>query len=114
MYKNPGKKLKSLARFILWIAIILNVLIFIGIYLGAVEEIGRQSTIALVLFIALGVVIGMLLGWLASIILYAFGELVEDTHSIRKELNRIDYKLSKIPIIQVQGEIEETYIEDDE
>lgn len=111
MFNNSGKKLKSLAKFIFWLAIILNILIFIGIYLGAVEEIGSGSPIAFVLFIALGVVIGMLVGWLSSIILYAFGELVEDTRSIRKTLNRIDYKLSKIPIIQ--GQIEEAY-EDEE
>lgn len=113
MFNNPGKKLKSLAKLIFWLAIVLNVLLFLGIYgTAVVEEGAKGSALALFVFVALGLLIGALIGWLSSILLYAFGELIEDIHSMRKQINRIEYRLSKIPIIQ--GTIEEDYIEDDE
>ena len=37
----------------------------------------------------------MLIGWLVSIGLYAFGELAEDTHASRRALERMEGKLTK-------------------
>ena len=82
MFNNPGKKLKSLAKLIFWLAIVLNVLLFLGIYGGMVSEAGTDGdALALIVSIVLGLLIGALIGWLSSILLYAFGELIEDIHS---------------------------------
>ena len=112
MFNNPGKKLKSLAKFIFWLSIILYTLAAVGAYLNEVEINSTGSTIGLIIVAVLGVLIGLLIGWLSSILVYAFGELIEDVHSMRKKISRIEYKLSKIPVFQ--GEIDESYIEDDE
>ena len=112
MFNNPGKKLKSLAKFIFWLSIILYTLAAVGAYLNEVEINSPGSTIGLIIVAVLGVLIGLLIGWLSSILVYAFGELIEDVHSMRKKISRIEYKLSKIPVFQ--GEIDESYIEDDE
>ena len=113
MFSNPGKKLKSLAKLIFWLAIVLNVLLFLGIYVTMVNEAGTDGNIlAFIVFVVLGLLIGALIGWLSSILLYAFGEVIEDIHSMRKQINRIEYRLSKIPMVQEVRE--ETYVEDDE
>ena len=113
MFNNPGKKLKSLAKVIFWLSIIIYTLAAVGAYLNEVEiNSASGSTIGLIIVAVLWVLIGLLIGWLSSILVYAFGELIEDVHSMRKKISRIEYKLSKIPVFQ--GEIDESYIEDDE
>ncbi len=74
MFKNAGSKLKSLARIIF----ALNVII--GIVVGIVMI--KASFVLLIVSVAVGV----LIGWLSSIMLYAFGELCENVHEINKKL----------------------------
>lgn len=74
MFKNAGSKLKSLARIIF----ALNVII--GIVVGIVMI--KTSFVLLIVSVAVGV----LIGWLNSIMLYAFGELCENVHEINKKL----------------------------
>ena len=113
MYKNPGKRLKSIARFILWLSIILNTFLSLGAYSSSLIETGTKGNIVgVILFIVIGALIGALIGWLLSIFLYALGELIEDTHAMRKDLHRIEYRLAHMPT--VQGSTEEANIEEDE
>ncbi|MGM9615683.1 MAG: hypothetical protein ACI3W7_09200 [Oscillospiraceae bacterium] len=69
MFKHPGSKLQALAA--VSFAIILIAFIVIGFSIGYG-----------IVFTALG----FLVGWLASITMYAFGTLVNDVEKIKKKL----------------------------
>ena len=74
MFKEPGKRLKSFSKLIFWIILIIHIII-------ALAEILVVKSVSFGMIIAT-VVIGIFFGFLASIVLYAFGELVEDVHTI--------------------------------
>lgn len=74
LYENIGRKIKSLAMCLFFVEAIGSLIA--GIALGIeVEEI-----------YFLLVLIGPFIAWISSFIMYAFGELVEDTESIRKNI----------------------------
>ena len=81
MFNDPGQKVKNLAEFILWFMMLL--LGFIGYLIGRV--LGATE----IFFIAVGILLGAVIGWLISITLYAFGEMVEDTHATREAVEKI-------------------------
>lgn len=80
MFKNPGNKLKSLASLIF--AVIVVVFLMIGFAVGI--EIDR---VLFSLLIIGG--IGVIVGWLSSIMLYSFGELVNDVEEIRAAVDEM-------------------------
>ena len=85
MFKNPGKKLKGLAKVIFWISLIIYVVIGVLIMVGA-DPAGNGSLdgpaaiVAGVLIIA----VGFLVAWLSSIAIYAAGAAVDDIQTIKK------------------------------
>lgn len=81
MFKNPGGKLQTLAAVIF--AIIVVIFCVVGIVLGVAAE----KVPFLVVFIPIAG-LGVLMGWLNSIMLYAFGSLVEDVEDIKGVLRR--------------------------
>lgn len=113
MFNNPGNKLKGIAKAIFVLIILLYLLLAVSAYVTLIEESSTSGNgVLFAIFILLGLAIGALVGWLSSIILYAFGELIEDTHATQKALKRIDYKLTKIA--KIQGISDASYLEDDE
>lgn len=77
MYKNAGAKIKALA----WIGLAASVVLSltVGIVVCAiVRPVGYD--VALILLPAL--VVGVVIGWLANLLLYAYGELVDRTTKI--------------------------------
>ena len=77
MFQNPGSKLKTLAI----VVFVITVVIFCvaGIIAGRAAD----SMVLIILIIALGI----LVGWLSSIILYAFGSLVQDVEDIKSAID---------------------------
>lgn len=74
LYENIGGKIKNWAK---WIFIVEAIgAVIAGLALAVNED-------ALYIFIA---IIGPIIAWVGSWILYAFGELVEDTHAMRKKM----------------------------
>lgn len=71
MFNNIGKKIKSLSKVICWIGIIISLVL--GIVCFAVLEDLE------VLFGFLVIFLGSLLSWLNTFILYAFGQLVDNS-----------------------------------
>jgi|GEM_PF-4963780 len=69
MYKNTGKKIKTLATVIAVLLMIIPVVLGIGSLL--------QANILLGVAI---LIIGPFLAWLSGLLLAGFGELVENTH----------------------------------
>ena len=85
MFDNIGSKIKGVAT---TVTVILIVLSLIG---GALTWKGmadlRQGTLGFILFLVIGGV-GSLLAWLGSLCLYGFGQLIEDTSAIRREMTK--------------------------
>lgn len=79
MFNHPGEKLKSLAKVIFAFIVIIGVIVAIVVG-AAVKNLG--------FFIAI-IALGILIGWLASVALYAFGALVADVESIKVTLYAI-------------------------
>ena len=82
MFQDPGQKLKKLAKFVFWLVIVFDVLVFLIILLILSASGMKLGSIGFFLFL-IGTAISVVTGWLLSIGLYAFGELVEDNHAMR-------------------------------
>lgn len=76
MFVNIGNKIKTLARIICWIGIVVSVISGI-VMLATSANLIPAGILTLVL--------GSLLSWVGSFILYGFGEMVENS-DIRTEL----------------------------
>lgn len=74
MFKNAGGKLKGLAILNFWIFLIGGIIIGFTIFKTAVIS-----------FICIA--ISLLLGWVSSIVLYAFGELCNNVQTIADTVN---------------------------
>ena len=70
MFNNVGEKLKNLAAFFTWVGIVFSVILGIVV-------IKLSVIIGLLVMVA-----GSLLSWIASLGMYAFGELVDNTSII--------------------------------
>ncbi len=80
MFENAGSKLKLLAKVNFVLCVILNSAL--GYSIG--EAISKKNDTNLIgLFI--GFISGIVIGWLLSIMLYAFGELCENVNKISDE-----------------------------
>lgn len=81
MYNNIGGKIKMLARVLAWIGII--ACFIIGIVLISNDE----DTV----FIGfLTMILGSLVSWVSSFVLYGFGELVENSDILVSNKNKIN------------------------
>ena len=103
LFGNPGKKLKTLALVIFWIILVSFVIDGVLLILAGVNWYDRDWPLYKMfgfggydyraLCIVSGLLmpfIGLLSAWLSSIILYAFGELVENTTALRKTAEKTE------------------------
>ena len=81
MFDHPGKQLKDFGVFIFLIMVIAATII--GYLIGAPADHGLIGA-------GIGAVIGITIGWLSTIVLIAFGELVENTTRIRELMEEDD------------------------
>ncbi|MCR5122545.1 MAG: hypothetical protein K6B74_09030 [Ruminococcus sp.] len=81
MFKNAGAKLMSLSKVIFGIYAALGVLSAIGIAIGVGSS--TNFLIGLIVFVVGGAV-SILIAWLSTIMLYAFGELCENIRNMRE------------------------------
>lgn len=90
MWNNIGHKIKTLAKVICWIGIVLSVLSGIVLIAGGstVQSYGyTYNTGNTVLAGILVIVLGVLGSWLGSLTMYGFGELVERAMNIDDKLS---------------------------
>ena len=84
MFINIGSKIKGLAKIITWVGVIGSFLIgltFMALFYS-------NGTLELLAGFAI-VLIGSLLAWVSSFILYGFGELVENSDRIAESCEQI-------------------------
>ena len=88
MFRNPGGKLKSYAKVLFWIGVVISIIIGVieigsSFVAAAYSYQGSFGTILLgILGGILTVAIGTLISWLAVLTLYAFGTLVENSDEL--------------------------------
>lgn len=89
MFKNPGRKLQGLAKFIFVLTIVIFALGAIGLIIAAISQFSYRQTgsgILMIVLAILSVALGIIFGWLSSIVLYAIGQLVDDNQRMREIL----------------------------
>lgn len=84
MFSNIGGKIKGLAKFICWLGIILSVIIGIILILGARSGNGAYGypdggAVVAGIFV---IVLGSIMSWIGSFVLYGFGELVDNSSKL--------------------------------
>ena len=77
MFRNVGKKIKGLAIVIC----VINILFSIVLALLICNNTEQKFIVLLLIFIGI-VSLGILFGWLASVFVYAFGQLVDNSDII--------------------------------
>ena len=88
MFRNPGGKIKSYAKVLFWIGVVISIIIGVieigsSFVAAAYSYQGSFGTILLgILGGILTVAIGTLISWLAVLTLYAFGTLVENSDEL--------------------------------
>ncbi len=86
MFRNIGKKIKTLALVICWVQIVINV---IG-GIAAMVAIGRVVNPAAGFFLGLLIIaLGVLIAWIGSFLLYGFGQLVDNSDRMTLYLSRM-------------------------
>ncbi len=92
MFSYIGKKIKDLATILTIVGVVLSILGGLAsIGMGANLE-NRQGEGTGILFILVGIalmIIGPLVFWLGSYLLYGYGELVDKTSEISKDLKQL-------------------------
>lgn len=78
MYKRPGSKLKTIATVFFAIGSVISIIAGARVINVGIRTDSASSTITGVAIIALGI----LASWLANILIYAFGELVDNSNRL--------------------------------
>lgn len=81
MYNNVGRTIKILAKVLLGVGIGISVLIWMVCLFKASSESGEYNDGYMVIGIAT-LILGSLLSWVNSILLYGFGSLIENSEMI--------------------------------
>ncbi len=95
MFTNIGGKIMGLAKFIAWVGIILSI-IYGVLAIVATSQISSFSGGSIniggygVLGGILTMIIGGIISWLSSLVLYGFGQLVEDMNTTANRSSRIN------------------------
>ncbi len=102
MFKNPGKKIKVLAKINFWLFVLAGIITAV-IFIVPGLALKNEATSQLHnwkdwQFIVVGIsclIGGILMGFLSSLPFYAFGSLVEDTAENKAALHRIEEQLQR-------------------
>ena len=92
MFNNIGGKIKGLAKFICWVGIIASIIFGIIIIASATKSFGgyRYTDTRTIILGVITIVAGSIISWIGSFVLYGFGELVENSSTIKYELQNRD------------------------
>ena len=87
MFKNIGRKIKGLAKIVFWVEAVSTVLAGLGFIIASIFMVDHAIAIlGSVIVSVFGVALLLLLEWLSVWMLYAFGELVDNSTIIANEV----------------------------
>ena len=91
MYTNVGAKVKSLAKVICFLGIIVSVIAGISM-ISSVSQMGMYygSGNPMVIPGLLMIVLGSVVSWASSLALYAFGEMSENVAAMKNTLDQME------------------------
>ena len=92
MFENIGSKIRGLARLILLVGVMLSAIAMIGIWITGGGLSGRMNGFMVFLFGLLMGALGCLCAWVGAILIYGFGQLIEDTETIRHNTEDLQYE----------------------
>ncbi len=84
MFQNIGKKIKTLAKVLCWIGIIVSIISGVVMVLSgaAAMDYDAASGVAAIVGGAMTAVLGTLFSWIGSFMMLGFGEIVEKVNEI--------------------------------
>ena len=91
MFDNIGGKIKTLAKVLCWIGIVLSVIFGIAIMAsgsGRLTINGNYTSVSSIVIGLIYMVFGCLISWLGSFFAYGFGQLIENSEEIKKNTFR--------------------------
>lgn len=85
MFNNIGKKIMKFAKVIFWVVLIGGIIASAG----SAYEMAKVNTllVGVVVFIPLAAV-SVFAAWASTLVLYGFGQLVDDTHEIKGKVEK--------------------------
>ena len=86
MFKNIGKKIKTLAEICCYITISISVLLA---FVGAMSLFAAEQFVGGFFVLIFGILIGIFVAWLSTVILYGFGELIDQTQQSTEYLKQL-------------------------
>ena len=89
MFNNIGGKIKGLAVFICWMGIVIS-FIWAAYLMFSGVRFGNLNIILQGVFV---MIVGCILSWIGSFLLYGFGELIDRATSIDECLQNILYNI---------------------
>lgn len=107
MIKNPGRRVKTLAVLLLIlhtvVGLVLGILAAVAVQTSYTPPAGAGEISALqevpgFVFPIVGALIGYLIGYVNTLVLYAFGSLVEEAQAIRTEMMGLCMDVAEIRI----------------
>lgn len=98
MFKNIGNKIKGLAKVFYWIGVVVFSLAGVGgaIYCIVMSDGEVPFIVAGILAGAACVGLGILISWLSTMMLYAYGELVQQTIETAKGVKTLTYMMHNL------------------
>ncbi len=91
MFDNIGGKIKTLAKVLCWVGIVLSVIIGISVMAtgnGTLTINGSYANVSPVIVGIILMVFGCLVSWIGSFFAYGFGQLIENSEEIKKNTSR--------------------------
>ena len=92
MFKNIGKKIMGLAKFITWMG-------FLASIIGGIVMIAEDED--LIVYAVLVMVAGCLVSWIACFMLYGFGQLIHNSEECKNLLKKISEQKPVAPVAPV-------------
>jgi hypothetical protein len=95
MFNNIGGKIKTLAKVIAWIGIIISIIAGVAGCVQAQDNVLASAGTQVLISICI-IIVGSLLSWISSWTLYGFGELIEKTTEIARNTAATSVQKEKI------------------
>ncbi|MBQ9894971.1 MAG: hypothetical protein IJM38_06225 [Ruminococcus sp.] len=82
LFKSPGKRIKSLAKILFFILCGVSV---ISVIIAA-TDIAEIEPLQGFIYCVIGVILSVIVSWVSTIMIYAFGDICENVETIKTEL----------------------------